>query len=60
MGLSYGLNLCIHCLLYTIQDFLSNLGMKPHMHLVEISILSINRVIVRPTNIIKDLRKAST
>ena len=44
----------------TIQDFLRNLGMKPHMHLVEISIFSLNHVIVRPTKIIKDLRKAST
>ena len=47
-------------LLDTIQDFLCNLGMKPHMHLVEISIFSLNHVIVRPTKIIKDLRKAST
>ena len=30
----------------TIQDFLCNLGMKPHMHLVEISIFSLNHVIV--------------
>ena len=44
----------------TIQDFLCNLGMKPHMHLVEISIFSLNHVIIRPTKIIKDLRKAST
>ena len=44
----------------TIQDFLCNLGMKLHMHLVEISIFSINHVIARPTKIIKDLRKAST
>ena len=44
----------------TIQDFLCNLGMKPHMHLVEIGIFSLNHVIVRPTKIIKDLRKAST
>ena len=48
------------CLLDTIQDFLCKLGMKPHMHLVEISIFSLNHVIVRPTKIIKDLRKAST
>ena len=47
-------------LLDTIQDFLRNLGMKPHMHLVEISIFSLNHVIVRPTKIIKDLGKAST
>ena len=43
----------------TIQDLLSKLGMKPQMHLVEISIFSLNHVIVRPTKIIKDLREAS-
>ena len=44
----------------TVQDFLIKLGIKPHMHLweisrvsvqVEISILSLNNVIVRPTKI---------
>ena len=35
----------------TIQDFLRKLGMKPHVHLVEISIFSLNNVIVRPTKI---------
>ena len=44
----------------TIQDFLCKLGMKPHMHLVEISIFSLNHVITRPIKIIKDLCKAST
>ena len=39
----------------TIQDFLRKLGMKPHVHLVEISIFSLNNVIIRPTKIIKDL-----
>ena len=34
----------IHAGLDTIQDFLCNLGMKPHMHLVEISIFSLNHV----------------
>ena len=34
--------------------------MKPHVHLVEISIFSLNHVIVRKTKIIKDTRKAST
>ena len=43
----------------TIQDFLCKLGMKPYMHLVEISIFWLNHVIVRPTKIIKDTRKAS-
>ena len=31
-----------------VQDFLINLGIKPRMHLWEISILSLNSVIVRP------------
>ena len=48
------------CAVDTIQDFLCKLGMKPHLHLLEISIFSLNHVIVRPTEIIKDLRKAST
>ena len=43
----------------TIQDFLCELGMKPCMHLVDISIFSLNHVIVR-SNIIKDLYKDST
>ena len=43
----------------TIQDFLRKLGMKPHVHLVEISIFSLNNVIARPTKIIKDLCEAS-
>ena len=47
-------------ILDTIQDFLCKLGMKPHMHLAEISIFPLNHVIVRPTKIIKDLCKAST
>ena len=48
------------CSLDTIQDFLCKLGMKPHMHLMEISISSLNHVITRPTKIIKDVCKAST
>ena len=35
----------------TIQDFLCELSMKPHMHLVKISIFSLNLVIVRLTKI---------
>jgi hypothetical protein len=54
-------NFCYHCIniIDTIQDFLCKLGMKPYMHLVEISIFWLNHVIVRPTKIIKDTRKAS-
>ena len=48
------------CTLDAIQDFLCKLGMKPHVHLVEISIFSLNHVIVRPTKIIKDNCKSST
>ena len=44
----------------TIQDFLCKLGMKPHMHLVEITIFSLNHVIPKPAKIIKDVCKAST
>ena len=42
---------------YTIQDFLSKLGMKPQMHLVEISIFSLNHVTVRLTKIMNNLLK---
>ena len=48
------------CRLDTIQDFLCKLGMKPHVHLVKISIFPLSHVIDRPTKIIKDTRKAST
>ena len=44
----------------TIQDFLCKLGMKPNLHLVEISIFSLHHIIVRPTKIIKDLCEAKT
>ena len=33
----------------TVQDFLIKSGIKPHMHLWEISIFSLNNIIVRPT-----------
>ena len=35
----------------SVQDLLCELGMKPCMHLVEISIFSLNHDIVRPTNL---------
>ena len=35
----------------SVQDFLIKLDMKPFMHLVEISIFSLNLVIVRLTKI---------
>ena len=37
--------------LESFQDFLIELDMKPPMHLVEISIFSLNNVTVRPTKI---------
>ena len=40
------------CILESVQDFLIKLDMKPCMHLVEISIFSLNNVIIRPTRII--------
>ena len=33
----------------TVQDYLVKLGIKPSMHLWEISILSLNNAFVRPT-----------
>ena len=41
----------IHPGLETLQDFLVKLDMKPRMHLVEISILSLNNVTIRHTKI---------
>ena len=35
----------------TVQDFLIKLGIKPRMHLLEISLFSIYHDIVRPTKI---------
>ena len=47
----------------TVQDFLIKLGIKPLMHLLEISILSLNNDIVRLTkimnNLVKDLKLLS-
>ena len=42
-------------LLDTIQDFLNELGIEPHIHLVEIIIFSVYHVIIRP---IKSLQRA--
>ena len=38
-------------LIGTVQDFLIKLDMKPCMHLVEISIFSLNHVIIRLTKV---------
>ena len=46
--------------LYTVQDFLIKLGIKPRMHLWEISILSLNNVIIRPTEIMNRVDKKWT
>ena len=43
--------------LESVQDFLIKLDMKPCMHLMEISIFSLNHVIVRPTKIMNNLLK---
>ena len=40
-----------------VQDFLIKLGIKPCMHLVEISIFSLNLVIVRLTKIMNRANK---
>ena len=42
-------------LVESVQDFLIKLDMKPCMHLVEISIFSLNHVIVRLTKILNNL-----
>ena len=41
----------VHFTLESVQDFLMKLDMKPRMHLVKISIFSLNLVIVRLTKI---------
>ena len=40
-----------------VQDFLIKLDMKPCMHLVEISIFSLNHVIMRPIKILNNILK---
>ena len=49
-----------HCLLETLQDFLIKLDIKPLMHLLVISIFSLNNDLVRLTkimdNLVKDLK----
>ena len=47
-------------LLDTVQKFLIKLGIKPHLHILKISIYSLNHVIVRPTKIINNLLKICT
>ena len=41
----------------TIQDLLCELGMKPHMHLMETIIFSLYHAIARPAKIIKGADK---
>ena len=41
----------------SVQDFLSKLDMKPCVHLVEISIFSLNHAIIRLTKIMNNLLK---
>ena len=47
-------------LVESVQDFLIKLDIKPLMHLMEISIFSLNNDLVRPTkimsNLVKDLK----
>ena len=42
----------------TVQDFLIKLGIKPLMHLLEISTFSLYHVIVRPTKIMNRADKS--
>ena len=44
----------------TIQDFVCELGMKPHAHLVKIKKKSYYYVIVRPTKIMQRRKKLGT
>ena len=44
-------------ILEIVQDFLCKLGIKPHLHLVEKIIISINHIIVRFTKIMNSLVK---
>ena len=46
--------------LESVQDFLIKLDMKPCMHQEEISIFSLNHVILRPTKIMNNLLKYLT
>ena len=43
--------------LESVQDFFIKLDMKPYVHLVEISIFSLNHVIIRLTKIMNNLLK---
>ena len=44
-----------HCVLETVQDFLIKLGIKPLMHLLEISNFSLNNDLIRLTKIMNNL-----
>ena len=46
---------CIPAKIDTITDFLIKMGIKPRMHLLEISIFSLIHVIIRPTTWSKNL-----
>ena len=54
---SYQCNIYIIYVIDTITDFLIKLGMKPCLHLVKISIFSLNNVTVRPTKIMNRINK---
>ena len=41
----------------TVQDLLIKLGIKPHLHILKISIFSLNHLIVRPTKVMNNLLK---
>ena len=41
----------------TVKEFCGELGMKPRMYLVEISIFSLNHVIISPTKIMNRAKK---
>ena len=49
--------ICVGGIVDTVQDFLIKLGMKPRLHILEISIFPLNHVTVRPTKIMNNLLK---
>ena len=48
---------CKACGLNTVQDFLCEFGMKPHLHLLKISVVSLYNVIVKLTKIMNGANK---
>ena len=54
---SHGMFESMECTVESVKDFLSKLGIKTRMHLVEISISSLNHVFVRLNKIMNNIVK---